>query len=384
MLALAVAAALAIYGRQQSAAFERLRAEAAARDKANEETLAEAESRTLQARTALYARSIHDAQEALAGGDLGRARAALDDCPDDLRGWEWGWTHHCCARTCRILDVLRWPAKAVGLKTAGEQHCLFAWAADPEGKQVQVRSWSFAGRRQVLWEAGQARPVEVPRAGPIRPIGSAILEGHSVPVVGLDVSPDGTRAVTCAQGRQGDQRIDEVFVWDARTGKLLTRLPAAPAEVFGAVFSPDGSLIAAGSDKGAGRRRRQVKVWNAATGEPVHSFAEAHGPVVFSPAGGRLAGFVTAPADPGGRLPDDALSVPRIWDLAAGKEIQTLQDPDPNLPLCVAFGAAGRRFVAGYRGQDAPERAASPGRAASRCGTPKPGKCWGTSPSQTP
>jgi hypothetical protein len=76
-----------------------------------------------------------------------------------------------------------------------------------------------------------------------------------------------------------------------------------------AVFSRDGSLVAAGSNDST------AKVWNARTGEKIHtlrghSFTVIH--VAFHPDGKQLA---TASGD----------QTVKIWDLTTGKEIRTLK-----------------------------------------------------------
>jgi hypothetical protein len=91
-------------------------------------------------------------------------------------------------------------------------------------------------------------------------------------------SPDGRR-LAGACGR-------EVKVWDALTGQEVLSLEGNTGTVCGVAFSPDGKRLASASADGT------VKVWDAATGQEALSLQGHTGSVVcvaFSPDGQRLA-----------------------------------------------------------------------------------------------
>src|SRR5207249_430482 len=119
----------------------------------------------------------------------------------------------------------------------------------------------------------------------------------------------------------------EARVWDAATGKLITRLPHGRA-VTSASFSPDGRQIVTSSLDGTAR------VWDAASGKPAtpplrHDAAVHH--ACFSPDGRHVA---TASSDQSARG----------WDEATGEPVT------PPLPHSydvwqVEFSPDGRRLL---------------------------------------
>jgi WD40 repeat protein/serine/threonine protein kinase len=90
-------------------------------------------------------------------------------------------------------------------------------------------------------------------------------------------SPDGRYIVTASN--------DGAFVWDARTGARIGKLPGHVGEVREVDFAPDGLLASAGSDG-------SVRLWRLPSLEPVATLSGHTGPVhfaSFSPDGQRLA-----------------------------------------------------------------------------------------------
>jgi WD40 repeat protein/tetratricopeptide (TPR) repeat protein len=122
--------------------------------------------------------------------------------------------------------------------------------------------------------------------------------------------------------------------------ELLT-LPADRIYVTAVAYSPDGKLLAAAAYdpfrgfRGQGPEPGDVLLWDAATGELLHTLHghdDAVQAVAFSPDGGRL---VSASRD----------STARVWDVAAGRELLRLTAPDRLGGVC--FRPDGKRLAAG-------------------------------------
>src|SRR5262249_31329655 len=105
------------------------------------------------------------------------------------------------------------------------------------------------------------------------------LSGHTDMVVGVAISPDGTRLVTTSRDKTAK-------VWDVVSGRELLTLAGHTDWVSGVAFSPDGTrLVTASRDKTA-------KVWDVASGRELLTLAghtDWVSGVAFSPDGTRLA-----------------------------------------------------------------------------------------------
>jgi len=185
-------------------------------------------------------------------------------------------------------------------------------------------------------------------------------------------SPDGT--LIAAAGNH-----TAVRVWQTATGALVHTLtgdgPALtwrPQEVKSVAFSPDGTLIAAAGEIAAVEDLRAVRVWQTATGAPVHTLTGTRGSldsVAFSPDGTLIAAagndesvrvWDTATRAPVRALtghtrplnsvafsPDGTLiaaagydSAVRVWQTAAGALVRTLTGHDGTV-YSVAFSPDG-------------------------------------------
>src|ERR1051325_7929635 len=85
------------------------------------------------------------------------------------------------------------------------------------------------------------------------------FEGHRYEVTAVAWSPDGRFALTAGQ--------DTIILWNAETGQEVRRC-AGHFNVSSVAFSPDGRFILSGS------KDHFMRLWDAATGEDVHRFAQ--------------------------------------------------------------------------------------------------------------
>jgi WD40 repeat protein len=123
-------------------------------------------------------------------------------------------------------------------------------------------------------------------------------------------SHDGTRVVTATGDRNmalSDGLVDVAQVWDVASGVVVGHLAGEDGQLYGAAYSPDGSMIVTESDGGT------VRLWSALDLKLLRTLKVSEGRVLdaaFSSDGARL---VTASRD----------SIARVWD------VQTL-NPGPS------------------------------------------------------
>ena len=195
-----------------------------------------------------YSVSIHAAGAAVQVGNTTEARRRLNDCPEELRGWDWGHLDLACDLSLQKL----------------------------EGHESSVRSvvWNPAGTRIVsgsddktlrIWDAATGTTLQT-------------LEGHESGVTSVAWNSAGTRIVSGSWDKT-------LRIWDAATGTSLQTLEGHENEVYSVAWNPAGTRIVSGS------RDKTLRIWDAATGTSLQTLKGHEGPVysvAWNPAGTRI------------------------------------------------------------------------------------------------
>ncbi len=158
--------------------------------------------------------------------------------------------------------------------------------------------------------------------------GQITLKGHpddALPFMRAALSRDGRRII-------GGGRDGAVKVWDAATGEPILTLKGHTGRTTSVAISPDGRRLASAAEEL--NKPAQVKVWDAVTGQEICTISATADSksverIAFSPDGSRLASAGT----------DWKV---KVWDAATGHQVHTLGGGNG-----VAFSPNGRRLAAG-------------------------------------
>jgi RNA polymerase sigma factor (sigma-70 family) len=140
------------------------------------------------------------------------------------------------------------------------------------------------------------------------------------------LAPNGRRLATAGNRGDGTLRL-----WDVASGHELWKWTGGQLGFSSVAFSPDGTVIAAGSGY------ERVILFDAATGKEQRTLAWRHGfagAVTFSPDGRLLAAS-------GGKG-----NVIRLWNAATGNEVRLIEGHNGSVNA-LAFSADGKKIVSG-------------------------------------
>jgi WD40 repeat protein len=204
-----------------------------------------------------YFHRVNLAHREWLAGNVGRADQLLNECPPELRHWEWRYVRHLCDADLLALDDHGMPITRIAYSRDGR------YLATVGGK------WGSAEPGEVqLWNAdtGARNWKSVRDSGPVQCVA---------------FSRDSRLLAT--GGANWDRQSGEAVVWDTKTGDELYRLPDISKSIFAIAFSADGRTLAVGQSDGL------VRLWDIAAQEwagalagPVRNNVHA---IVFSPNG---------------------------------------------------------------------------------------------------
>jgi WD40 repeat protein len=172
-----------------------------------------------------------------------------------------------------------------------------------------------------------------------------VLDGYGGPLPPFDFtvsfSPDGSQIAAPSNilNPLHPSIRSDVGIWSSQSGKIIRTLTGHKATVTSVCFSPDGKRLASSDDgqsdvKGQGPLPGEVKVWDARTGQVLHTLTGHTGginSVSYSPDGQRIAS-----AGEDGTI--------RIWEAQKGRLILTLKDHRGPV-TCVRFSPDGTRLA---------------------------------------
>jgi WD40 repeat protein len=338
----------------------------------NEQT-ARAELR--RAETALYVNRVARAHALWKDNDVSRARGLLEECPEELRGWEWRYVKGLCddgLLSVRAAEEKDWCRLRVAfspdgrlLASASEQPMFVADDTGPLKGEVHV--WDVrTGQQAVLLQGHEGR---LWRGLAFSPDGKLLAAGGRVhgrtsllavaaDAVGWAGCPFGQGPATAAQvaadllmaatdPRAGvatflPRPAAHVKVWDVATGREAytvwgSYLHSVPLE--GVAFSPDGRFLACGSEP--------ILLCDARTGSVVRAL-DGWRPcsLSFSPDGRFLAsaesGSLTVWDVDTGRK---QIAITRNGDEATLRTLSRARPVTHGSVLAVAYSPDGRRLV---------------------------------------
>jgi WD40 repeat protein/serine/threonine protein kinase len=249
----------------------------------------------------LYAFQIASAQRAWETSSIPNLIHYLDLCRLELRGWEHQYLYSLANHYQQILP----------LTFENVQHLAFS----PDGRRLAVATGGHGDIARVPKGANTPpRMVKVLELASGREVFT--INGIGGPLV---FSPDGK---SLASGSD----FGIASVWDAVSGQKIQTLEGHGSFVRGLAFSPDSSRLACATWS-------EARIWDLATGKEVRVFIHGED---------RRNSFMSVAWSPSGRQLATTNQTVKLWEVASGKELITL---DGQATRMVAFSPDGKRLA---------------------------------------
>jgi WD40 repeat protein/serine/threonine protein kinase len=299
---------------------------------------ADAERAKKEVEASLYFQTLARVQREREAGNVGLAEQLLDDSHwQELRGWEWHYL-----KRLRYGPPLRLRHSSFIWDLALSSDGRLLAAGDSDG---MVKLWDTQ-----LWE--HVRTIQVPGAGiSSLDLGSggrrlATASGGRVHIWDvatgaklLTLEHDGNRVVFSPDGSWivlGG--VGSVKICDSTSGLLLRTLPAHLGDIASLAFSPDGQCLAVANGD------RTVSLWDTVGWTVRRTLGPHTGTVIrrlaFRADGAQIAAACGQMGWAGGE------GEVKIWDVATGQEVHSLGGHVDGA-LTVAFAPDGRRLASG-------------------------------------
>jgi len=244
-------------------------------------------------RKGLYFSRIGFAQSAYSIGDSETMRRLLEECPEDLRGWEWGYLSAQTDESVGVWQASDWRS-GVSFSVLADQNAVAVTSGTGVVRVLDRTSGALRGE----WASGMSlfSMIEPSGDGALSVEGDAWSSGaHVVRWRGVrdgslrwersvDVGVVGGLALESRVGRGAVFGGSGGEVMETSTGEVLSRLEGESLHC--GAFNGDGSLVATGDGEG------RVMLWESATGRRLRTLGghrERVVSVVFSGDGRRVA-----------------------------------------------------------------------------------------------